>query len=698
MKLTLNICLVLIFLMVPAYFVYAEEGEEEAGTTEQSEEEKPEQNDFEDYMDEVIVTGTRTQHKLSDSPTPVDLVTQEEIESSGARDTGDALEGATGVFVDDYESHGRGGPGTGINLHGLQTDRILLLIDGQRIPKAFMAPDLEIVPASLVNKIEVVKGPSSALYGSDAVGGVINVITKNPTKKLSIEGGGSYGSFNTFGNYMLHSYTAGPFAYLIAYNRESSDGWIDDFNQKSIIRIGVGREGFNKVVNEKYHPYETNDIFGKYKIELSPIVSWRAQARWHWESSDYGDVDKGRIDIDMTRLDYQTGLDFDLGSAGTLSINGYGFRHNLRYRQYESIYVWDLLSPEEFYRTYIEKGNDTTQNNYRGEIIHSLPLGTFNLFTYGIDARYELLSYEAFEFSMMTNEDDGYSAYQTVLSLFVQDEMFLFDDIWTLAPGARLDYHPVWGAQVNPKLSTLVKAVRTDPYKLYFRASVGRAFKEPSLSQLYRKEFRHTGFYLTGNEELQPEKSLGWNAEIEQQISSHVNIKMGYFQYEIDDMIWRKVIDANYTGGFPLMAYSNIKKARSYGFEGSIRVMPHDYVTLVLQHTYTDAKDAENDQNLGTVAPNQSSGQFYLDIAPWEAGLFLSANYTDIRQFIGMGGLWYTAEPRWGTKARIYKKLFGHIELYLEAQNLLNSQWDREGDQDNDMPPFNVFGGIKAWL
>lgn len=648
-------------------------------------------------LEEVVVTGTRTEHSASDSPVPIEIITSQDIEASGAVNAGDALDNVSGLFVDEYESASRGGPGSGVNLQGMPTNRVLVLIDGQRIPKTMRAPDLELIPSNIIDRIEVVKGPHSALYGSDAAGGVINIITKKPSKKLTLEGDIGYGSFNTFRGDVMQSYTYGPFGYLVSFNHESSDGWIDENSQKSVIRIGEGPDGFTLVKNNEKHPHELNDIFGKTVLDIGTIGNWHLQSRYHWENNFWSDKDDGNITDDKTRLDVQTGLDFFLGKAGQLAINGYFFRHSLRYREYESVYVWDIFDPDIMNRSYIDKGNDTITENYRGEIKHTVLLGEFNLLTVGIDYRYETLLYGAFEESAMTDDTQNFFAYQTVVSGILQDEILLFDGRWNIVPGARIDYHPVWGTEVNPKLSTMGKLYTSEPYKLTLRGSIGRAFTAPALSELYRQEFRHTGYYLSGNEDLKPETAWGWNAEIEHAVYNHVKLKHGYFQYEIEDMIWTDVANEDYHG-LPLLTYQNIKSARIWGLDASVSVQPHDYVSIQAQYTYTKTIDLDENENLGTVAANQASGQFFFDVTPTGTGGYLSVGWFDTRDYIGMGGLWYRAEPQWTTRARIYQRLLAHLEFYIEANNLLNFKWDREGDNDNDMPPFNVFGGIKFQL
>lgn len=648
-------------------------------------------------LEEVVVTGTRTEHSASDSPVPIEIITAKEIEASGAVNAGDALDHVSGLFLDEYESASRGGPGSGVNLQGMPTNRVLVLIDGQRIPKTMRAPDLELIPANIIDRIEVVKGPHSALYGSDAAGGVINIITKQPSKDLALEGDIGYGSFNTFRGDVMQSYTYGPFGYLLSFNHESSEGWIDENSQKPVIRIGEGPDGFTLVENDNKHPHELNDIFGKTVLDIGTVGKWSLQSRYHWEDNFWSDKDGGKITDDKTRLDIQTGLDFFLGDAGEFSVNGYFFRHTLRYREFESVYVWDIYDPDIMNRSYIDKGNDTVTESSRGETKYTVLLGGFNLLTLGFDYRYETLLYGASEDSIMTDDTQNFFAYQSIVSGILQDEIFLFDGRWNIVPGARIDYHPVWGTEVNPKLSTMGKLYTSEPYNLTLRGSIGRAFTAPALSELYRQEFRHTGYYLTGNEDLDPEVAWGWNAEIEHSLYNHLRFKHGYFQYEIEDMIWLDIADNDYNG-LPLQTYRNIKNARIWGLDASLSVRPHPYVSIQAQYTYTKTTDLEEDTSLGTVAANQASGQFFFDITPTGTGGYLSVGWFDTRDYIGMGGLWYAAEPQWVTRLRLYQRLLDHVEFYIEANNLLNYQWDRESDGDNDMPPFNLFGGIKFWL
>jgi outer membrane receptor for ferrienterochelin and colicin len=258
----------------------------------------------------------------------------------------------------------------------------------------------------------------------------------------------------------------------------------------------------------------------------------------------------------------------------------------------------------------------------------------------------------------------------------------------------RVDNHPVWGWTVNPKLSTLVKL----PLNHAIRASAGRAFREPTLSQLYRPVFRHSGYFLRGNEDLKPESAWGWNVEFEQILGKIVHANVGYFQYELEDMIYPEIVDENYQGGFPLMSYVNLKRARISGAEGQVQIFPWQYMRLALNYTWTKTYDLDENLALGTVPEHSAGARVFVDYEPWGLGGYVSAAYQSQRDYIGMGGNWYTAEPKWITAARIYKQLFKHVEIGFRVQNWLGYQWDREGDSDNDMPPTEYYGELKLWL
>ncbi|NOY84144.1 MAG: TonB-dependent receptor [Nitrospirae bacterium] len=134
-------------------------------------------------LDEMVITGTRTEKKLLETPVRTEVVTREEIEQSHARDLKEALEDVPGLIL--RRTHGKQGESVG--MQGFDADRILILLNGERLSAtAGSTVDLTQIGTADIERIEIVKGATSALYGSEAMGGVINVITRKPKKPFSL--------------------------------------------------------------------------------------------------------------------------------------------------------------------------------------------------------------------------------------------------------------------------------------------------------------------------------------------------------------------------------------------------------------------------------------------------------------------------------------------------------------------------------
>ncbi|NTW47194.1 MAG: TonB-dependent receptor, partial [Chlorobaculum sp.] len=178
--------------------------------------------------DEIVVTATRTPNPVSKLPMAVEVITRQQIEESGSMNLADALAEAEDVNALE-PVNGRLGVA---KLRGLDSSLTLVLIDGYRLQSGFQGySDLREIPAGMIERIEIVRGSGSALYGSDAVGGVINVITRKPTKELhgglSVSGGESRtGEAGTVESDGWLSGSTGKLGFAVAgtyYNRNRYD-------------------------------------------------------------------------------------------------------------------------------------------------------------------------------------------------------------------------------------------------------------------------------------------------------------------------------------------------------------------------------------------------------------------------------------------------------------------------------------------
>ncbi len=657
-------------------------------------------------MGDVVISGTRTPTELSNLAVPVAVVNQDAIRSQGSRDAGGAVENVSGVFVSNYESAGRGGPGTSLVIHGLPSDRILVLVDGQRMPWSMRAMDLELIPAQIIRKIEIVKGPSSSLYGSDAVGGVAHILTRKPTETLQLEADFWAGSYTTLGVNAFHAWRQGQIGWVLNFNREQSKGWMDEKNQQLIMDMSAGgiSDDHKYVRWKRENPYSTEDLFAKVTWDPSEQFQLHIASRFHIEDNSKEDTDRYRYDDHKRRLALQAGGRYQT-DLYNISMQANWFRRDQKTRSNTVTHLVNPTSPPPLLTSTARQGNDTLGNDYSVELVTTYMEADWSLLTVGAEYRHDRLSYNAFERGGTLTETQSYEAWQTTIGGFLQNEFFLFDDRWTLVPGVRVDYHPDWGTQVNPKLSTLVKMTDSTA----FRAGAGRAFRAPILSQMYRPVFKHVGYYIVGNPQLKPETAYAWNAEVEQRIGDDIKVTGGYFQYELFDMLATVVPEELMLGGMAVMTYDNLKRARIVGGEGQGSAKVFDELGLSLNYTYTktrvlsqDSKftlrESKDRDQLGTVPNHNAGAQLTYDHDSLGFGGFLGASYQSARDFVGMGGRWYRAEHRVGTRARFYKTIGQHAELSIRATNWLFYKWDREADGDTDMPPLSLYGQLSVKL
>ncbi|MDD5116864.1 MAG: TonB-dependent receptor plug domain-containing protein, partial [Candidatus Omnitrophica bacterium] len=184
-------------------------------------------------LDRIVVTPSRIEESSGDVGRVVDVVTSQEIESSGSEDLADALTDLTSVNISSY-----GGPGTNkdIRMRGSTAAQVLVLMDGRPInnPRDG-AVNLSDIPLDNISRVEVMHGPGSSLYGSSAMGGVVNIITKRPPKEgQKAEIYSSFGTARTYIERALYGARVSKFGYLISGGYQSSEGFRpnSEFNAK----------------------------------------------------------------------------------------------------------------------------------------------------------------------------------------------------------------------------------------------------------------------------------------------------------------------------------------------------------------------------------------------------------------------------------------------------------------------------------
>jgi outer membrane receptor for ferrienterochelin and colicins len=333
-----------------------------------------------------VTTSTKTEREVDEVPVVVEVITKEELEQANVKTVREALEFVVGV-----NPTGEGTWGTGaVEMRGMESSHTLILLDGQRFCGGHDAVSLESISVEMIEQIEIVKGPVSSLYGSDAMGGVINIITKKSAAKsygnITAEGGSSntriYKASTGFGN---EKYNV-----IANYTHNQGDG-VDpelDAYDEDIFNINLGL-----TVNPQ-SKLEATSYFSRYDLDDDGRSQERSSLNLKWKQT-----------VDELSNWYLRGSVFT-------------FKH------------WTE-----------DRSTDYQTDSYEGEAGYSRLFGAGHLVTAGL------------QYHLEKSDDNGkdYTADQTTNALFIQDEIELGD--FQVILGTRVDDHELWGTEINPNAS-----------------------------------------------------------------------------------------------------------------------------------------------------------------------------------------------------------------------------------------------------
>jgi len=513
-------------------------------------------------LEEIVVTATKTPHTLEDVPVETVLITKEDIEDSNAKNVSELLTEIPGFYI-----RGENVPGSSAylsRLRGLDFDKGygLILINDERVLGGGMGEygiSLNQIPLEMIERIEVVKGPGSVLYGSDAITGIVNIITKPIPEKPLFTLSGGYGSYDTSLLGISYGRKINKFGFLVSAQRETSErgrysASEDDFE---------GRYMLTKL------SYDLSD-----KVNLSLGINYD-KSEWEYQIEE--------------KLRLSPSFELSLPDASVLKFKGY----------------WYKLDMDSFSPGYTRRFGDIIYT--QTEVQYTRPLGKTHLITAGgeylqrdIDANF-------------ADECD------TIWSFYLQDEITLKP--FTVVIGSRIDEYSLYGTEFNPKASLMWEI--SDKTRL--RTSIGRAFKSPTIRQLY-VFFKHGDWWNKPNEDLNPEVSWGYSAGIEQIISKKVSANLSLFRNDVKDII--VAIDTSETiDNVPVRTWKNVREAFTQGVEFGIKAALLDNLSMNLGYTYLDTENKETDKEL-TYSPHHtvSLGMDY-EIKQWKTSFHWMTNY-----------------------------------------------------------------------
>ena len=656
-------------------------------------------------ISEIVVTGTRTEKELSDVPIPTTLISQKDIKSQSAIRLDDVLAEQTGLATTSFL-------GTGIQVQGFDPAYTLILVDGQPvIGRNGGTLDLKRLNVGNLKQIEIVKGPSSALYGSEALAGVINLITEAPTQPFELSLHSRYATHNALDLGTNVETVLGNLGASLYIQRSSSDGFNHTPENPTLSAPSFVNYGINP----------------KVTYQVSPALDLTISSRVSLETQ------KNRTVItDMAGLftDNFTITDWSVNSTGTyhfsplvrLSLRGY-------YAEYgtESKIVSDI--------THIQAERTTfDQHMMRGELESNATISVSYIVTAG--GGYSQEQVQADRVSGGIKDASTWYAY-------AQNE-WIPASIFDLIVSYRFDSPSNYAARFSPKLSVLVKPADW----ISIRSSVGSGFKAPSFQQLYldftNAQVGYSVFGATSIKQslalldalgqiqnyiidpstiqvIRPEYSVAYNLGIEATIGRFALVKVGAYRNDVRDLIETLPV-ANKTNGQQVFSYFNLNKVYTQGIETEVKIFPVQYFSITVGYQYLEAIDVNVLQQIrdhkifkfgatGIARPVQEveygglfnrsphSGVVKLTYDDPEAGTILSLRCT-VRDKYGdedlNGNGILDADSEYVPGYALYnitlsQKLWTTISLLFGAENIFNKTNKK---QIPSLPGRIVYGGL----
>ncbi|WP_181234526.1 TonB-dependent receptor plug domain-containing protein [Enhygromyxa salina] len=587
----------------------------------------------------VVSTGTRTEHDAATAPVATEVITREEIVGSGARNVADALE-ESGSSV----QTSTGFNGTSLRLRGLDAEQVLILVDGQRVTgRIGGAIDLRRFNVENVERIEVVQGAGSVLYGADALGGVVNIVTRTPEPGVEVEGRASYASRTTVDASARVAGGGRRWGLSGSGGYHRSDGW--DADPSDIGTTGDGFGSWNVGVGARFEP-------------VAPL-RLRVSGDYLRRSSSGVDVTSSGAIIDRRNLTET--------SNTTLRGAWRGANNQL-----------EVVAHHNFFRDQFrqdQRGDDALDqyqptNDHIGQIgVQLEQVAGHHLVTTGVDLQLEWL-----ETSRVMDEQGSSTIERQRFALFAQDEWSPGSSgRYMLVPAVRVDFDSHFGTYPTGRLALLVRPLE----QLMLRVGYGRGYRAPSFRDMYLAFANPgVGYRVSGNPGLRPEQAWTLDLGATWTPTEHLLFGLGVFDNRLRDLITTDVVTQADTDGLQVFGYVNIGTAYTRGVEAktSVEFLRHFMVTG--SYTWLDARDQINDLPLVGRSRHQGALAFEFHQRRWGTRLFARAAAWSPRPYTSDDGdaSGQALAPAYATvDARLSQGLLRYLTLFVGAENLLDA-------------------------
>jgi len=623
-------------------------------------------------LNDVVTTGTRSPHLLKNVPVQTEVISRRDFQRTGAKTVDEALVSSIGVQVT------QGGlSGSEASIRGVEGDRVLVLINGERsVGRVRGSLDLSQYDLANVEKIEIVKGTGSTLYGSDAIGGVINIITKKPVPS-DLKGNVylDYGSHASYNPSAELQYGRGKTSFTLGGRYYATDGFDLDASTPHT-------NGQDQIKRLNLHGAATHKLSDKWSVT--------GAGRFMTEDRDWIESEVVAINAlrDTTYVydDEESNYRYD-GSASFDYLSG--DKYSMKFRIYGTYY------DHQFYKYgdgFLIDTSETEDAFYELSYTSNYVIGAGHVATYGFDYNYQdLNSSELIDEKEADRSVAGYLQYEhtPVRSL-------------AILPGVRYEHHSSFGDHVNPSLNVMYSPSE----QLKLRGFVGRGFRVPSIKeQFFVFDHSAAGYIVYGGgvlgADMNPETSINSSISAEFSYGATGLHRLTYFYNHLDNLIEFVLLDFEQGYWRGRYVYENVDRAITQGIEWESRVRLSKAVDFSFSYNYLYSRDLSVGEKL--INRPDHAVKFYLTGYYEKYGLGASfwGDYKSNKLWrarSNTGGN-ENEEDEFGKYAphqtvmniNLFKRFPGGWESFVRMENLL----DETNVEYGYWPGFQLFAGVK---
>jgi outer membrane receptor for ferrienterochelin and colicins len=567
------------------------------------------------------------------------------------------------------------------------------------------------IPLDAVERIEIVRGPFSALYGANAFAGVVNVITKSgngrPAVEGSIETGYPFSVAHALANSSTNAISASVGRTYWNAQLQSAGGnerinYLVSAGYRTIgdylLRDYAIARNQNTIIKKTNRNYDYRDIrlFGKTGLTIGDRLSIVLHARFFNSNLGFGVTKRlipDSLDIETKGQKLLIGPTARLRLTDKIDLHAGGY-----FRRVDGLFLNEDLFGSA---TYARSSWQSASNDWQVETHLVAQLGENQTMTTGVDVLRNAIDFGAYVNPLTSDTFPGSRAKNSHIDnfgIYLQDEISLLGKL-NIVPGIRLDVHSQFGTAVSPKLGA--------SFQLFdwarIRASGGRAFQAPSLSELYMPNLRiNPEFMLRSDSTLKPEYLWAADGAIDFTPATNLRLTLGGFYNDMRDLI---VPDIDIRSGF--VSHRNISQSWSRGIETEAEYQPFQWMGLTFGYVFQQSRDVHSTslyRKFGNLFGNPKVPLDYIPehsvniqfqanrrFGQMRAEGSVLENYTSERKYqeyseIVGGGIVggeiipippiYSLKPYWRTDASLKWHFNAHIWAGFFIQNIFNAEYE----------------------